>query len=51
MFPLTPDQHHWLEVATEDEGYYMLKLKGSILVYILDFTENISIFGNFWRCL
>ena len=20
MFPLTPDQHHWLEVATEDEG-------------------------------
>ena len=19
MFPLTPDQHHWLEVATEDE--------------------------------
>ena len=21
MFPLTPDQHHWLEVATEDEGY------------------------------
>jgi len=18
MFPLTPDQHHWLEVATED---------------------------------
>ena len=21
MFPLTPDQHHWLEVATEDEGW------------------------------
>ena len=21
MFPLTPDQHHWLEVATEDEGF------------------------------
>ena len=23
MFPLTPDQHHWLEVATEDEGCLM----------------------------
>ena len=23
MFPLTPDQHHWLEVATEDEGWLM----------------------------
>ena len=21
MFPLTPDQHHWLDVATEDEGW------------------------------
>ena len=21
MFPLAPDQHHWLEVATEDEGW------------------------------
>jgi len=21
VFPLTPDQHHWLEVATEDEGW------------------------------
>ena len=21
MFPLTPDQHHWLDLATEDEGW------------------------------
>ena len=21
MFPLTPDQHHWFDVATEDEGW------------------------------
>jgi len=21
MFPLTPDQHHWLDVAMEDEGW------------------------------
>jgi len=21
MFPLTPDQHHWLDVAAEDEGW------------------------------
>ena len=26
MFPLTPDQHHWLEVATEDEGWDWVEL-------------------------
>jgi len=29
MFPLTPDQHHWLEVATEDEGWVLLS--GSLI--------------------
>ena len=26
MFPLTPDQHHWLEVATEDGHFHVLSL-------------------------
>ena len=33
MFPLTPDQHHWLEVATEDEGWCSLSLWGWIKKY------------------
>jgi len=36
MFPLTPDQHHWLEVATEDEGCNNTNKTGSekyMLIY------------------
>jgi len=50
MFPLTPDQHHWLEVATEDEGWNSLSFRFTpnihsiILIYasssVVSFSNN-----------
>jgi len=47
MFPLTPDQHHWLDVATEDvdeEGW--LKIEDDDDDSVVDqWLRNVNVSG------
>ena len=41
MFPLTPDQHHWLEVATEDEGWCSFTSRARTLTHTYKLPHKI----------
>jgi len=48
MFPLTPDQHHWLEVATEDEGFEYSLSNISDATMMINGSLHVSIVKRFF---
>ena len=40
MFPLTPDQHHWLDVITEDEGWCSQLLRIIIQNFVVRYPAS-----------